>query len=203
MQINPSIHHQIISMKKATFFVTIILIAGLCQLSAQTGVPKGYSNGVLTLAGGQIETGYIKESIRGNASVVIITTDGKKKIYNGNDLTAATIDSNRFVCIKGDFFRVVCEGEIYFLQKSSNAAGKAMYNGTEAIFINGTEGKINDYFFYDKTQQQLKLLTKKNVNDMITGTFNDCPAAIAKAKENGTDMATLRQAVELYNNREK
>jgi len=190
-------------MKKAIVFITIFLMTGLCKLSAQTSVPKGYSNGALTLASGQIEAGYIKESIRSNASVVIITADGKKKNYNGNDLTAATIDSNRFVCIKGDFFRVVCAGEIYFLQKSSNAAGKAVYNGTEAIFTNGTEGKINDYFFYDKGQQQLKLLTKKNVNDLITGTFNNCPAAIAKAKENITDMAALRQAVELYNNREK
>ena len=190
-------------MKKCVFLATIILIAGTCKLRAQTDIPKGYSSGTVTLADGKIETGYIKESFRGNAAVTIMTADGRKKNYNGNELVAAAIDSNRFVCIKGDFFRVICEGEICFLQKLSNAAGKAVYNGTEAIFINGTEGKINDYFFYDKGQQQLKLLTKKNVNDLIAGTFNNCPAAIAKAKENITDMVALRQAVELYNNREK
>ena len=190
-------------MKKVVFLATIILIAGTCKLLAQTEIPKGYSSGTVTLAGGKIETGYIKESFRGNAAVTIITAEGKKKNYNGNELVAAAIDSNRFVCIKGDFFRVICEGEICFLQKLSNAAGKAVYNGTEAIFINGTEGKINDYFFYDRTQQQLKLPTKKNMNDLITGTFNNCTAAIEKARESGADMAGIRQAVDIYNNRGK
>ena len=190
-------------MKKAFYLVSIIFLGSLLQLRAQTIAPKGYSNGAITLAGGKTETGYIKENIRGNATLTIITADGKKKNYNGNELISANIDSSRFVCIKGDFFRVVCEGEIDFLQKSSNAAGKAVYNGTEAIFINGTDGKINDYFFYDRAQQQLKLLTKKNMNELIAGTFNNCTAAIAKARESGTDMAGIRQAVDIYNNREK
>jgi len=49
----------------------------------------------------------------------------------------------------------------------------------------------------------LKLLTKKNMNDLITGTFNNCPAAIEKARESGADMAGIRQAVDIYNNRGK
>jgi len=189
-------------MKKAVFFIAIIFIAGFMKLQAQAEIPKGFSKGTITLSDGTVIAGYIKENIRGNASVAIITdADRKKKNYSGNELQAAEIDSNRFLCVKGDFFKVVCEGKLCLLQKSSNAAGKAVYNGSEAMFINDTEGKVNDYFFYDRIQGQLKLLTKKNMDETIAGTFSNCAAAIAKAKESGTDMAVLRQAVEIYNNR--
>ena len=188
-------------MKKLYFFIVLVFIASILKLQAQAEIPKGFSRGAVTLSNGTIVSGFVKENIRGNASVAITDADGKKKNYTGNELLAATIDSSRFICIKGDFFRIVCEGDICFLQKSSNAAGKAVYNGTEAIFINGTEGKINDYFFYDRAQQQLKLLTKKNMAEMITGTFNNCAAAIAKAKETGSDPAGIRDAVDIYNRR--
>jgi hypothetical protein len=189
-------------MKKLYFFIAILFMAGLCKLQAQADIPKGFSKGTVTLSDGTIIAGYIKENIRSNASVAIITDAGKKKKnYNANELQSAEIDSSRFVCIKGDFFRIVCAGELCLLQKSSNAAGNAVYNGTEAMFIEGTEGKVNDYFFYDHAQHQLKLLTKKNREEIIAGTFTNCAAAIAKAKESDTDMAMLRQAVEIYNNR--
>jgi hypothetical protein len=189
-------------MKNFKFFIVMAFSTSFLHLHAQKEIPKGFSKGSITLPDNTIIAGYIKENIRGNASVLIITeAGGKKKNYNGSELIAADVDSSRFLCIKGDFFKIVCDGELSFLQKSSNAAGKPVYNGTEALFINGTEGQVNDYFFYDRKQQQLKLLTKKNINEMITGTFNNCTAAIDKAKETGSDMAQLRQAVEIYNNR--
>jgi hypothetical protein len=184
------------------FCMAIISCSAFLNLQAQKEIPKEFSSGSVILSDSTIVKGYIKESIRSHAAVLIMTeAGGKKKNYTGNELIAATIDSSRFLCIKGDFFRIVCDGEISFLQKSSDASGKPVYNGTEALFINGTEGRVNDYFFYDSKQQQLKLLTRKNMGEIVAGTFNNCTAAIAKARETGSDLAQLRQAVEIYNNR--
>jgi len=190
-------------MKHLVLLLGILFTGGFLKLLAQADLPKGYRHGVVTLASGKTENGFLKENMRSDAAVAFIGEDGRKKNYNGNELQSFSIDSIHFVCIKGDFFKLVCEGEICFLQKSSNAAGHAVYNGTEAIFLNGTYGKINDYFFYDKAQQQLKLITKKNMNEMIAGTFSNCAAAIDKAKESGNDLAGLKQAVAIYNNRIK
>ena len=189
-------------MKILEFLIAIFFSGAFFNLQAQKDVPRGFAKGNLVLLDNTIVTGYIKEDIRSNASVSIITEAGrKKKSYNGNELIAVHIEGNKYLCIKGDFFKVVCDGELSFLQKSSNASSKPVYNGTEALFINGTEGRVSDYFFYDKKQQQLKLLTKKNMKDVVAGTFSDCPAAIAKAGEIGADVAQLKQAVEIYNNR--
>src|SRR5450432_580121 len=200
--ISSSIVFKSINMRKKYLFIAVICCIGLLNLHAQKEIPKGYSNGKIMLADSTLITGYIKENMRSNSSVSIITGEtGKKKNYNGSELMSADIDSARFICIKGDFFKIVCYGDISFLQKESDASAKPVYNGTEALFINGTEGKINDYFFYDRKQQQLKLLTKKNRDEVINGSFMNCTAAISKARETGDDLSQLGLAVEIYNNR--
>lgn len=189
-------------MKFSAFFTAILFSISFLQLQAQNEIPKGFAKGYIVLADGSAIPGYIKENIRSNASLTIIEeTGGKKRNYNGSELRSVYIDSARFLCIKGDFFKVICEGDLYFLQKASNASDKPVYNGTEAVSMNGTEGKINDYFFYDNKSQQLRLLTKRNIPAMIETSFNNCAAAISKAKEAGDDLPRLKQAVTIYNTR--
>ena len=183
-----------------------LLTAAFCIVSigllAQNDVPKGFSKGNITLAGNTTITGYVKDNLRSNGTIVLITAgNDRRKNYGANDLLAAQIDSTRFICIQGDFFRVISEGELCFLQKASDGSNQPVYNGTEAIFVKGTDGQVNDYFFYDRNHQLLKLLTKKNRDQMIAGTFTNCAAAIARAGEAGADLAQLRQAVDIYNQR--
>jgi hypothetical protein len=103
--------------------------------------------------------------------------------------------------MKGDFFKVVCNGELTFLQKSSDASGKPTQVGNEVFFVSGTEGKPGDYFIYENKNQQLKLVSKKNLNDVVTNSFGGYAPAIEKAKAAQTDIAQLKDAVESYNGR--
>jgi hypothetical protein len=120
-----------------------LLIGTALPVIVQTESPKGPQNGTLVLADGSSLTGFIKDNIRKTASVQFSAADqGKKKNYNGTDLLSAEINGTKFICINGDFFKVFCEGELSFLQKASDASGKPVYNGMEAIFSSGTDGKL-------------------------------------------------------------
>lgn len=171
---------------------------------AQSESPKGFQKGTLVLADGQSLSGLVKDNIRKSASVQFSSDENaKKKSYNGTDLVAAEISGTKYICINGDFFKVFCEGELSFLQKSSDASGKPVYNGTEAIFSSGTEGKPDDYFIYHTKDRQLKLVSGKNLAEVVKSSFGDCTAAIEKAKSINGDLTQLKVAVETYNNRTK
>lgn len=186
-----------------TLTATVLSLVFL-QADAQTESPKGFKKGTIVLADGSSLTGLVKESIRKNASLVFTTSEGdKKKNYDGSELAAAEIDGTRFICINGDFFKVLCDGDLCFLQKSSDASTKPTYNGNDAIFSSGTEGKLNDYFIYNSKIKQLKLVSKKNLDEVITASFDGCTAAIEKAKTVNSDLSQLKAAVEVYNNRNK
>ena len=191
-------------MKKMLTSMLLLCTAVTVILQAQSNIPKGFSKGSVVLPGNAVLPGYIKDNMRSGAAVVFIAGGTEKKTnYMASELLAVQIDSTSFLCLQGDFFRVISDGELCFIQKASNASGKPVYNGTEAIFVKGTEGQINDYFFYDRPQQQLKLLTKKNRQEMVAGVFTNCAAAVAKAGETGSDLAQLRAAVDIYNHRKE
>jgi hypothetical protein len=172
------------------------------QVNGQSETPKGFQKGTLTLADNSQLSGFVKDNIRKDASVAFIQQAGeKKKNYNGSELTGAEIDGTKFICINGDFFKILCQGELCFLQKSSDASGKPTYNGNQAIFSSGTEGKINDYFIYNGKGKQLKLVSKKNIDDIAATSFAGNTAAIDKAKAANGDLSRLKEAVEVYNNR--
>jgi len=177
-------------------FYTALLALSLTSVKAQNEIPSGYTKGTITLADGAVLTGYVKDNLKKSAAVSFIDNAGKKKNYEGIDINAATIDATNFICIKGDFFKAISVGKLNFLQKSSDASGKASFNGTEATF-NGTEGKIGDYFVY--SNRQLKLLNKKNIESFINTDLNGCTAAIEKAKSANGDIAKLQEAVDIYN----
>ena len=191
-------------MKIITALVISIVSLVLSQANAQTEVPKGFKKGTIVLADGSSLPGFIKDNIRNNASVLFISeAGGKKKNYDGSDLNTAEIEGTKFFCIKGDFFKVLSEGELNFLQKSSDASDKPTYNGNEATFSSGTEGKPNDYFIYNTKDKQLKLVSRKNVDEVIAASFAGNTAAIDKAKTASGDLSQLKVAVEIYNNRNR
>jgi hypothetical protein len=189
-------------MKILKILPALILSIAFLQLNAQTEVPKGFKKGTIVLADSSSVPGLIKDNIRSNASVIVMSEAGeKKKNYNGSELLSAEIEGIKFLCINGDFFRIISQGELNFLQKSSDASGKPTYNGNEAIFSNGTEGKPDDYFIYDNKSKELKLVSKKNFDEVVAKTFAGYTAAIDRAKTANGDVAQLKDAVDMYNNR--
>ena len=190
------------NMKRITSFAAFFLTLVSLQLKSQDTVPNGFTKGSVTLADNTEITGFVKDDIRSKAAVVLIPATGEKKItYDGDKLNGAMIEGTKYICIKGDFFKVVCEGELSFIQKASDASSKPVYVGTEAMFINGTEGRKGDYFILNKSLQQLKLVNNKNVTAVTAQSFINCEAAINKAKQTGNDIALLKDAVVIYNNR--
>lgn len=189
-------------MKITKSIAVFILSISLLNAVAQTETPKGFSKGSVVLTDGSVVTGLIKEKIRSSASVTVITeTDGKKKTYDGDKLSSVQIDADKFLCIQGDFFKVISEGELSFLQKASDASGKPSYNGTEASFSSGTDGKPGDYFVYTAANKQLKLVSAKTFDTVIAQVFGGNTAALDKAKAATGDIAQLKDAVEVYNKR--
>ncbi|MEO6252976.1 MAG: hypothetical protein ABIO79_06710 [Ferruginibacter sp.] len=187
-------------MKILKMLPAIVLGLSFLQATAQTEAPKGFSKGNIVLPDNTIVSGYIKDNIRKDASVILLA-DGKEKKYNGSDIVSAEIDGTGYNCIKGDFFKIVCKGELTFLQKASNASSKPTYIGNEVFFVSGTEGKPGDYFIYENKSRELKLVSKKNLNDVVASSFGGYTPAIEKAKAAQADIAQLKGAVESYNTR--
>ena len=186
-------------MKMKQIFYALVISFFAADANAQNAFPAGYTKATVTLYNGNVLQGYVKDNIKKLSSVTYVDDAGNnKKVYEGSDINALTLDSLHFICVRGDFFKVICAGRLNFLQKSSNSSGKPTYNGTEAIFNNGTEGKVGDYYFY--SDQKLQLLSKKNMEMCINTDFAGCQEAMQLAKASNGDMAKLGAAVETYNN---
>lgn len=185
-------------MKFLNTFAATVLSLVMLQANAQNEI-SSLKKGTIVLADGSSLSGTIKDNIRKSASVVFTQDGGKKRTYDGSELSSAEIEGTKFICIKGDFFKVLCQGELSFLQKASDASGKPSYNGNEAVFSNGTEGKPNDYFIYNSASKQLQLVSKKNVEEVAATCFAGNTAAIDKAKAINGDIALLKDAVEIFN----
>ena len=190
-------------MKLLPIFTALLLTISFVPVKSQDALPKGFAMGSVILADNSEVTGYIKDDIKNKASVVLIpAAGGKKIIYDGDKLNGATVGGTKYICIKGDFFKLVCEGEISFLQKASDASSKPVYAGNEPMFINGTNGKPGDYFIYNNKQKELHLINEKNLAEVTAKQFAGCGPALAKAKESEKDITLLKEAVIIYNNRD-
>jgi len=184
-------------MKLKLTFLSLALGFSVALVNAQS-IPEGYTKATVILANGTAQIGFIKDNIKKSASITFVDGSGNnKKVYEGSEINGVKTDAATFTCINGDFFKTICTGKLCFIQKSSNAAGKASYNGTEAVFNNGTEGKIGDYFIY--ADKKLKLLNKKTVESFINTDLATCSAAVEKAKAINGDISKLQEAVEIYN----
>jgi len=188
-------------MKILQMLQSIVFSILFLQANAQNEIPKGFTKGNLVLSDSTVVTGYIKNRIKNDASLTFLDEPGGKKIkYTGDGLISAEVDGDRFTCIKGDFFKIVCNGELCFLQKASDASRNPTFNGTEAIFINGTPGKPGDYFIYDNRVKELKLVSNKTFTSITAETFfAGCAAAIEKAKKIQGNFGLLSEAVAIYN----
>ena len=185
---------------KTAIIATAVFLTAAIQLHAQA--PEGYTKGTVILSNGSTLEGYIKDNIKKNAAISFVDDKGaNKQQFEGSQVNGAVVGGVNYTCIKGDFFKMVCSGKICFLQKASNAANKASYNGTEAVFNSGTEGKIGDYFVY--SGGNLKLITKKTVQSFIDTDLAGCNAAIEKAKSINGDIPALESAITVYNNAAK
>jgi hypothetical protein len=187
-------------MKKIKLFSAAMLSLGLLTTQAQTDIPKGYSKGQVTLGNNTVITGYIKENIRSKSAVTLIDASGSKKKYEGSSLMAAQVDNDSYICIKGDFFKLVCKGDVCLLQKASDASDIPVYNGAEAMFVNGTEGKPGDYFIYTAAKE-LKLISSKTYDAITSESFAGYAPALEKAKASNGNIDGLKDAVVLYNSR--
>jgi hypothetical protein len=185
-------------MKTKLIIATAILTILTLVTTAQEA-PKGFTKGNIVLIDGSTVSGYIKEKIRSNASLTLLDGENKKKNYDGSALQSASIGDDKFLCIKGDFFKVIEDGSIKFLQKSSDASFKPVYNGNQAVFINGTEGNPGDYFLYISSNRELKRLNRKTVAAVVAESFGKCEQALAKAKAINDDISKLYEAVQEFN----
>jgi hypothetical protein len=175
------------------------LIFASLVATGQSETPKGFTKGSILLTDSTVVSGYIKEKIRGNASLTLLDAENKKKTYDGSSLLSATIGDEKFCCIKGDFFRVIEDGAIKFLQKASDASYKPVYNGNQAVFINGTEGSPGDYFLYITSTRQLKHLNRKSVSAVVAESFGTCAQALVKAKVIKDEISRLNEVVQVFN----
>jgi hypothetical protein len=183
-------------MKAIKPMLSICLSFLLLTATAQTETPKGYQKGSVTLADGSILSGFIKESMRKNATLIYTNEAGaNKKAYKAWDLVAVEINSVKYTSISNDFFKIICEGEICYLQKVSDATGSIIYNGTDPIVVNGTDGKPGDYFVYQPAGKKLKLVTEKNVTEVAASVFG--------LKDAKTDLLQLKDAIIAFNKSNK
>lgn len=191
-------------MKKSTFITAIFLLTISFAAKSQQAAPKGFLKGSIILTDNTALEGFIKDDIRNKAAITLMPSAGGKKVtYDGDKLSSVSFENSKYICIKGDFFKLICDGELSFLQKASDASSKPVYVGNETMFLNGTEGKPGDYFIFNNSLQQLQLVNSKNIAAVTARSFGNCEAAIASAKAINTDVAMLKDAVVIYNSRNK
>lgn len=184
---------------KKTMILTTAALFFILNIQAQ--IPTGFVKGAVTLADASTVTGYVKDNIKKGAVVFVDDKGGNKQLFYSNEINAVVIDSANYVSVKNDFFKTICSGKICFLQKASNISGKTIYNGSEAIILPGTEGKIGDYFSY--SNNELTLINQKTVDAFINNQLSSCTQAAEKAKSINGDIAALADAVTIYNSYNK
>ncbi len=187
------------------FLKTFSIVVALTTLFATTvtaQTPEGYTAGTITLSNGSTLNGYIKENFKKSACVSFTeNTTAKKKKYEGWVLSGANINGREYICIKGDFFSVLTGGELYFLQKATNAEGKISYNGSDPTYINAIEGKAGSYYLYNSKTLAISIVDKSSYDQVVASALGTYQPAVQKANETKEDVAALKTAVELYNKR--
>jgi hypothetical protein len=186
-------------MKTVKGWIMVLTLTGTClYATAQDAAPKGFTKGTITLTDGTVQTGYVKNNMRSNATIVFAGEAGKKKTYDGTGLSAVTIDGVEFHAVQGDFFKIISTGNIMLLQKSSQASGQMADNGGEAYVRSGAPGNINDYFLFKKQTDQLILTTAKNWNASLTA-ISSCAETAAIISRFPSGYSQLKEIVAALN----
>jgi hypothetical protein len=160
-----------------------------------------FVKGTITLADGTVLEGTIKDNTQKKASVQFVDATGKKKTYDGWALQSVKIGTAEYRCVLGDFYTVLCEGEVSLLQKHSKANSKLTSNGAEPVLINPTEGKAGSYYLYQASAGNISLVNKESYETVVRSMLGSYEPAAAKALETRNDIAGLKTAVNLFNSR--
>jgi hypothetical protein len=181
---------------KNYFAIAILFIA--TTTNGQINLPAGFTKATIVLYGGSALSGYVKENIKKSASIVFFNdSQNKKTTYDGNQISSIKINDDNYICVSGDFFKVISTGKITFVQKQSDASNKPSYNGNEPVFNNGTEGSIGDYFVYRNSK--LNIINRKTIEAFINKDLADDIVATEKAKNLNGDVTKLKDAIDIYN----
>jgi hypothetical protein len=200
----PYLINKLTVMKPLTIVPVLLFMLVAADSFAQPHLPKGYQKGTIQLLDNSTKEVYVKPALQKDATLPVLQPDnGNKRIYKATELLALTMDSAKYLSINGDFYKVLTAGELYFVQKSSNASAQPVYNGTELVAINTSLGNVNDYFIYDPAKKDLIRVTKNNFKEILQGTFSNFSPGMALAKEGVNNPGLLIQAVEWYNKRNK
>ncbi|MBI5856584.1 MAG: hypothetical protein HZB42_02940 [Sphingobacteriales bacterium] len=188
-------------MASLKLFLITILISGI-QVSAQSEIPKNYAKGELMLFDGSSIKGYIKNDFKRVSQITILNESGVKKAYWADLITRISFGVENYICVKAEFFKVISTGTIGLIQKASDISGKIIgYNGAEPIFGSGSEGEVNDFFFYAMITNNLSLLTKKNYSEVIMTVFKGCSQITANTTKYSFNQEEFISLTETYNSR--
>jgi hypothetical protein len=163
--------------------------------------PAGFKTGYIITADNTRQEGFIKESFKSKASIVFQSAEGKKTTYRATDIRETGIDGAVYITYGTDFFKLLSAGtKASLYQKVSDASGQVIYNGSDAVGISsGTEGSIKDHFIKVGTDNNLKWITKKNFQQVLSSYCSDCTALMDSVKTNKVSYDEIEKVVQQYN----
>lgn len=181
-----------------------LLVLGMSFLTVpavNAQAPAGFVTGYI-IGPDQVKVdGYVKEKFKSKAVVEFIPTGGKKTSYAASDLQEVGIETARYISFKDDFFKQVSAGNrVAVFQKVSDASGKVIYNGSQAVGVSaGTDGSIADYFIQKKGEVGLTWIGKKNLSQSLSAAFADCSSLAEQLKKDNLSYTAVPELAAQYN----
>ena len=186
--------------KPFLFAALFASITASAQPSANSNVPDGFKAGTIVTAEHAYLQGHIKDNIKKNSEVLMITPDGMMKKYKASQVSEVTIDNTQFIADGNAFYKVVSEGpKVKLLQKASAGGDRIEYNGAEPIIISGGVGNLNDYFVQNQGEKRLQIVKKKDLKKFAEQWGKECPAIAEKVKAGAVELSEIVQLVNIYN----
>ncbi len=182
-----------------SFAVLFTVLAPPASSLAQA--PAGFKTGYIITHDNNRQEGYIKENFGSKSTLQFQAAGGKKITYSAADIKETGIESNVYISQLGDFFKVVSTGtKASLFQKVSSSKGQVIYNGSEAVGVSaGTEGSINDFFLKTGKDNTLRLLTRKNFQQVLTTYCIDCPVFVENIKTNKQEFTEIEKVIQRSN----
>lgn len=185
----------------------IFFLCGFFAVNAQSSngnaIPEGFSTGSVTTVDNLTIDGYVKNNMKRNGEIILLSADGKKTKYTASQVSGVTVNNDHYTVISNAFYRVIADGtKIKLLRKASNASA-IQYNGSEPILANAGEGAYDDYFIQTVSTKKMQMVRKKDFQKIFASTCSDCVTLAEDLKTNKIKFEEIEQAVALYNNCEK
>lgn len=186
-------------MKQRIFFFLAILLLTVHVAGAQA--PSGYTAGYI-IGPDQVKIeGFVREKFKSKAGIEFQTAAGKKTSFAASDLQEVGIAADRYITYKDDFFKQLMSGtRVTVFQKVSDASGKVIYNGSQAVGVSaGTDGALADYFLRKSGEEGLTWVSKKNLGQTLATFFADCNKLAEQVKKDTPAYATVPELAAQYN----